>query len=1099
MVPRISLLAAPMTAAVKSCEKRKNARQSAQPGPPPRGQRRQQGTFTDSEQDYTNQSWKAIVDHLDGDSVLAAPDLEDPYANFVICTDASDFAVGGVLMQWQRPITSATAAEAPPPPPKGEDPLDSAWRKANGWQLRVISYYSKTLDGSQRNYPVFDKEAGAILLCVRAWSDLITYHPTTVYTDSSVAASMLTKHSASPRLQRWGMELGSYLPHLKVAFRKGTDNGLADLLSRFPAFKEFTATRESTISLPDDLFDKIGDAPLFDPSVAKHKGKGYLSGATYELYDLKPRSPIVDPPWNSPNAPAIPGTVKPTDDDTGSQMERQQEETADTYLTSIAEHPPLVSLDRMDKSLSELGDKLKRESTLARGPLDAFSATLATFETLHSRPLHVSVSGSDEATSTLTRTLSGVNCVVASAKDTNDLCDVMLSLDDDVQLHPPDSVALALARTDNGYLPIRDSSRHCPRGAYAPSTPLHAALDEKTHELLHNRFGMYPTETGATSMFSIDSDPTQNTAQRTFTWQERSQDEADPVPVVDETMEPTDSITLEHQMRDPALRILISALQDDPRIPKETRGRVRDKYVLHTDGLYRLVIKDGEPGHALVVPSFARPSVLSRYHFSLGDGAGHSGGATLYDQMKRDYYWTGMRDECDAFVAACEHCGCTRSQPTIGAPPGVSPTPSRPFEVVHVDHKTMPMCEKYTNVLAVVCALTKFTLYIPVKSTNGTDTLRAMIDHVFSIFGCPLVIISDNGTAFANKLMAASQELFGFRWIFVMPHTPQANGLAEAAVKKLKLIFDRQTKEYINWLPIVPLAQMTVNQRIARRMECPFTALFGVAPTTLAALENPQMLPQSSPPEQAVKEVGVTLAKLRERLRKEIVMQKEADASTAPPRRSRQVLPGDKVWLTYSDSERARYIRKHGHGRAFKHPFTVDQVKPHAVRLIVPKDGSVPEVLPWQSLRKCSFAAPHFHDDRMLTPDVNEQFLPMTPNTNIPSTTTGLTTEPGSVDDDDATQDNGWNSWTAEKEYKIERIINATRTGRGWTLQVKWEGYPDATPEPMWKILKQTNNPEVLRDIERCKTDYYAQHSSERHIDGKNETSDEPQSFSLLS
>ena len=39
-----------------------------------------------------------------------------------------------------------------------------------------------------------------------------------------------------------------------------------------------------------------------------------------------------------------------------------------------------------------------------------------------------------------------------------------------------------------------------------------------------------------------------------------------------------------------------------------------------------------------------------------------------------------MERECEAFVAACEHCGGTRSQPTIGAEPGVAPTPSTPFQ-----------------------------------------------------------------------------------------------------------------------------------------------------------------------------------------------------------------------------------------------------------------------------------------------------------------------------------------------------------------------------------------------------------------------------------
>ena len=69
------------------------------------------------------------------------------------------------------------------------------------------------------------------------------------------------------------------------------------------------------------------------------------------------------------------------------------------------------------------------------------------------------------------------------------------------------------------------------------------------------------------------------------------------------------------------------------------------------------------------------------------------------------------------------------------------------------------------------------------------------------------------------------------------------------------------------------------------------------------------------------------------------------------------------------------------------------------------------------------------------------------------------------------------------QEFAIERVVSAIKVGRGWTLQVKWEGYPDTTPEPLWKILKQTNHPDVLGDIKKCKEDFYLQHPGARAAD----------------
>ena len=161
------------------------------------------------------------------------------------------------------------------------------------------------------------------------------------------------------------------------------------------------------------------------------------------------------------------------------------------------------------------------------------------------------------------------------------------------------------------------------------------------------------------------------------------------------------------------------------------------------------------------------------------------------------------------------------------------------------------------------------------------------------------------------------------------------------------------------------------------------------------------------------------------------------------------------------------YFRKHGHGRPWRHAFVVKRVKPHAVLLEVPKDGSVPDVLPWQSLRKCSFAAPHFHDDELPLPAVDDRGLATTRHTSH-------------REEAEAEAAGDWLSWSAAPKYDIDKILSARRVGRGWTLQVRWKGYPDPTPEPLSGILRDTQNHEVLADIARCQAEYLAQNPSER-------------------
>eukprot|EP00959_Pyramimonas_sp_CCMP1952_P245032 5121008-Pyramimonas_sp.AAC.1 len=89
------------------------------------------------------------------------------------------------------------------------------------------------------------------------WYRLITGRPTTVYTDNTVAASIVSnfKCPRPPRLQRWGIELGSYLPYLRIAYRMGSLNDVADLMSRYPI--EVEEGKHAVASIPDDLFETL--------------------------------------------------------------------------------------------------------------------------------------------------------------------------------------------------------------------------------------------------------------------------------------------------------------------------------------------------------------------------------------------------------------------------------------------------------------------------------------------------------------------------------------------------------------------------------------------------------------------------------------------------------------------------------------------------------------------------------------------------------------------------------------------------------------------------------------------------------------------------
>ncbi|GJP53520.1 hypothetical protein CLOM_g12679 [Closterium sp. NIES-68] len=126
--------------------------------------------------------------------------LPDPDRDYVIEADASDQAVGAVLMQDQ----------------------------GNG--LQPIAYLSKKLHREELNYPIHDKEALAIIIAFKTWRCYLKVRKTTVYTDNCSLKYLKTQPSLSRRQVRWIDFLETHF-HYDIVYKPGHKNK-ANALSR---------------------------------------------------------------------------------------------------------------------------------------------------------------------------------------------------------------------------------------------------------------------------------------------------------------------------------------------------------------------------------------------------------------------------------------------------------------------------------------------------------------------------------------------------------------------------------------------------------------------------------------------------------------------------------------------------------------------------------------------------------------------------------------------------------------------------------------------------------------------------------------------------
>ena len=137
------------------------------------------------------------------------------------------------------------------------------------------------------------------------------------------------------------------------------------------------------------------------------------------------------------------------------------------------------------------------------------------------------------------------------------------------------------------------------------------------------------------------------------------------------------------------------------------------------------------------------------------------------------------------------------------------------MERLNIDHVGPYNVDDKGNqfILVIIDTFTKWIELFPVKDVEAKTTAEALIQHL-GRYGCPLQILSDNGSSFVNKIIKELNLLLGLEWINTIAYSKEENSIVERAnkevVRHLRMICNHH-KVRGQWSTFVPFVQRIFN------------------------------------------------------------------------------------------------------------------------------------------------------------------------------------------------------------------------------------------------------------------------------------------------
>lgn len=249
----------------------------------------------------------------------------------------------------------------------------------------------------------------------------------------------------------------------------------------------------------------------------------------------------------------------------------------------------------------------------------------------------------------------------------------------------------------------------------------------------------------------------------------------------------------EHTEKDSSLQILCNTIKHGwPRKIQSVPVQLKPFFPFRDE----LSVGDGiiTKGTRVLVPHSLQSEYLQILH------KGHAGAEATKRRARDAVFWLTITQDIDNFVQSCSICNALKPHQQK-EPLHLHEIPELPWSVVATDIFDW-------NSQQYLVLVDSYSGWFEINSlTNiSSQNIISKLKRHFSVHGIPQKLITDNGTQFTSQIFRDFASSWDFCHITSSPEYPQANGLAERAVRSAKRLLETTKRDgtdlYLNLLNI---------------------------------------------------------------------------------------------------------------------------------------------------------------------------------------------------------------------------------------------------------------------------------------------------------